>query len=474
LFLAARKSFTFLAPRIRLDAGIVVFALCAAHIFVATSVALYSFFPSNYDEIAHISFIKSMAEAPVLFPHYGDYRLLDPKDLGLWTSEPNYLAHPSLYYLFMAPVWTLTNGSALALRLVNVALSSFGLALTAAAGARLITIPRTKLLFILLVFCFPKNPIIGGIVSNDNFVLIATGLFFWGCASSRHRVFWLCLALILAGWTKLTALVGLGAAAGVLMLFEILHEGKPSFQRGHIALDHDGFGRSRSKIIETSDISDVSVNVIDSNNLERDRQISSRNLHELDCAEKLASTFSHPALGVSLLLGLVPYAVNWMRMGHLLFVPQNSFWIIPADRRLHLDLLGFLGVFFQQIVNKFPAGDRMMDATLPLTGLVVFSLAAIQSRGDDKARRVALSFLAAFLIFVPIHFYYAWQTFLSSGETCDAQPRYYNELWPGFAMALSLACTSIDRQRWPVATMSVVILCLLPSAAGLLIFTPIS
>jgi hypothetical protein len=392
----------------------VLLVVCTAHVFVATSVALYSFFPSNYDEIAHISFVKAMAEAPVLFPHYGDYRLLDPKDLGLWTSEPNYLAHPSLYYLFMAPVWILSGGSALALRLVDVGLSSVGLALTAAAGARLITVPRTKPLFILLVFCFPKNPIIGGIVSNDNFVLIAAGLFFWGCASPRHRIFWLCLALVLAGWTKLTALVGLGVATSVLMLYEMLQEGKPSFRRGHIAL------------------------------------------------------------GFALLLGFVPYAVNWTQMGHLLFVPQNSFWIIPAEQRLHFDIFGFLGFFLQQIVNKFPAGDRMMDATFPLIGLVLFSFAAFRSRGDDKARRVALSFLAAFLIFVPIHFYYAWHTFLSSGETCDAQPRYYNELWPGFALALSLACTSIDRKGWPIAAASVIVLCLLPSAAGLLIFTPVS
>jgi hypothetical protein len=403
------------SPRgIGLDAGIMLLAVCTAHVFVATSVALYSFFPSNYDEIAHISFIKAMAEAPVFFPHYGDYRLLDPKDLGLWTGEPNYIAHPSLYYLFMAPLWILSGGSALALRLADVALSSFGLALTAAAGMRLISIARTRLIFVLLVFCFPKNPIIGGIVSNDNFVLIAAGLFFWGCASPRHRIFWLSLALILAGWTKLTALVGLGAATGALMLIELLHEGKPSFRRGHLAL----------------------------------------------C--------------LALLLGFIPYAVNWMRMGHLLFVPQNSFWIIPADRRPNLDLFGFLGGFFQQIVHKFPAGDRMMDATIPLIGLILFSFAAFQSRGDDKARRVALSFLAAFVIFVPIHFYYAWHTFLSSGETCDAQPRYYNELWPGFALALSLACTAIDRQRWPIATVGVSILCLLPTAAGLLIFTPVS
>ena len=386
--------------------------MLAAHIFVATSVALYSFFPSSYDEIAHISFVKAMADAPVLFPHYGNYVLLDPKDLGVWTHEPNYLAHPSLYYLFMAPIWTLSGGSVLALRLTDVALSSLGLALTATAGAKLIVAPRTRLLFILLVFCFPKNPIIGGIVSNDNFVLIAAGLFFWGCASEKHRILLLSLALILAGWTKLTALVGLGAAAGFLVLYSTLRDRKPLFQRGHFVL------------------------------------------------------------AFALLLGFLPCAVNWLRTGYLLYVPQNSFWVVPLDQREDLSIFTFVPVFFGRIIDKFPAADKMMNDALPLAALVLVSFAALRSEGEEKARRVAMSFLAALAIFVPIHFSYAWQTFLSAGQTIDAQPRYYNELWPGFALALALACTAIDRRRWPLATISVVILCLLPTAAGLLIFKP--
>jgi hypothetical protein len=412
LSLAAGRPLRFASNEINLDAGILFAVMLAAHIFVASSVALYSFFPSSYDEIAHISFIKAMADAPVLFPHYGDYRLLDPKDLSLWTSEPNYLAHPSLYYLFMAPLWSLTGGNVLALRFADVFLSSLGLALTAVAGAKLIEAPRTKLLFILLVFCFPKNPVIGGIVSNDNFVLIAAGLFFWGCASERHRTLFLCLGLILAGWTKLTALVGLGAAAGFLVLYSTLHDREPLFRRTHLAL------------------------------------------------------------AFATLLGFVPYAVNWLRTGHLLYVPQNSFWVLPADQRPDLNIFTFASVFFWRIADKFPALDRMMNDTLPLALLVLVSLAALASQGEEKARRVAMSFLFALAVFVPIHFFYAWQTFLSAGQTIDAQPRYYNELWPGFALALALACTAIDRKKLPLATIAVVILCLLPTALGLLVFTP--
>jgi hypothetical protein len=410
--LAAGRPLRSTTGPIHIDAAILLAAMLAAHLFVAASVALYSFFPSSYDEIAHISFTKAMAEAPVLFPHYGDYFLLDPKDLSVWTREPNYLAHPSLYYLFMAPIWTLSSGNVLALRLTDVALSSIGLALTATAGAKLITAPRTRLLFILLVFCFPKTPIIGGIVSNDNFVLIAAGLFFWGCANQKHRILFLSLALILAGWTKLTALVGLGAAAGFLVLYSTVKDHKPLFQRGHILL------------------------------------------------------------AFALLLGSLPYAVNWLRTGHLLYVPENSFWILPLDQREDLNILTFAPVFFGRIIDKFPAADKMMDDALPLAALILIAFVALRSKGEDKAHRLTMSFLVALIVFVPIHFSYAWQTFLSAGQTIDAQPRYYNELWPGFALALALACATIDQKRWPFATIAVVILCLLPTAAGLLIFTP--
>ncbi len=51
-------------------------------------------------------------------------------------------------------------------------------------------------------------------------------------------------------------------------------------------LDHDDFGLIQSK----------GMNVINSNNLERDRQISLRNLRKLDCAGKPVPTFPHPAL----------------------------------------------------------------------------------------------------------------------------------------------------------------------------------
>jgi hypothetical protein len=51
-------------------------------------------------------------------------------------------------------------------------------------------------------------------------------------------------------------------------------------------LDHDDLGSNRSKV----------MNVIDSENVERDRQIRLRNLRELDCVGKPVPTFPRPAL----------------------------------------------------------------------------------------------------------------------------------------------------------------------------------
>jgi hypothetical protein len=71
---------------------------------------------------------------------------------------------------------------------------------------------------------------------------------------------------------------------------EILRFRVDSGPRDRLTQDHDDFGLMRSKI----------MNVIDSKKLERDRQISLRNLREPDCAGKAAQrpAFPHPALDI--------------------------------------------------------------------------------------------------------------------------------------------------------------------------------
>jgi hypothetical protein len=60
------------------------------------------------------------------------------------------------------------------------------------------------------------------------------------------------------------------------------------------------------------------MNVIDSKDLERDAQISLRNLRKLDCAGKPVPTFPHPALE--------PFAEKSRRfLGHRLSHPVSFF-----------------------------------------------------------------------------------------------------------------------------------------------------
>jgi hypothetical protein len=65
-------------------------------------------------------------------------------------------------------------------------------------------------------------------------------------------------------------------------------------------IDHDDSGLNQSKV----------MNVIDSHNLEREMQISLRNLRELDCAEKSVATFPHSAPGETT-NRLPPVASKW-------------------------------------------------------------------------------------------------------------------------------------------------------------------
>ncbi len=55
-------------------------------------------------------------------------------------------------------------------------------------------------------------------------------------------------------------------------------------------------GLDPKSCLKTSDISDVLMNVIDSISVERDMQISLRNLQEFDCVEKPLTLFLIPAL----------------------------------------------------------------------------------------------------------------------------------------------------------------------------------
>jgi hypothetical protein len=73
-------------------------------LFSGTCLALIATtkFPSAFDELEHISYAAHLQETGRLLPRFEEQKTLSPGDLGRWDDRPNYLGHPSPFYLLMA------------------------------------------------------------------------------------------------------------------------------------------------------------------------------------------------------------------------------------------------------------------------------------------------------------------------------------------------------------------------------------
>src|SRR5580704_17139250 len=106
----------------RLLSWIVALSALSFHAASGPISALMGVFPTTLDELEHLSYIRSMEQAPRLVPRYEDLRVLAPVG-GHFTSAVNYLNHPSPYYLLMGLVDRAVGGSILGLRLADLGLS---------------------------------------------------------------------------------------------------------------------------------------------------------------------------------------------------------------------------------------------------------------------------------------------------------------------------------------------------------------
>src|ERR1700730_18189581 len=90
----------------------------------------------GFDEVAHASYVAHLQHSGETWPAFEDMRMLDPSGFG-FTSEANYLDHPSPYYLLLARIGPTLEGHPGAIlfdRLFNVALVAIGLAALMAVG----------------------------------------------------------------------------------------------------------------------------------------------------------------------------------------------------------------------------------------------------------------------------------------------------------------------------------------------------
>ncbi len=362
-------------------------------------------FPTTYDELQHVSFIAALRDAPTLFPHYGSYRILD-ETLTRWTDMQNYLAHPPLYYLLLAPFG---NDVAL-LRAVNFLMALAGFALSAAAGVRLLATTMQRVGFLTLLVVFSKPALIAGMVNNDNLVLLETGLLLWVLTKAtcharesghpkssldsrfrgndnQDRRDGLIVAILLAliGWTKFNAFVGLTFFVGLLHIFNI-------------------FARREKLLGRTSWL-----------------------------------------LLTGVFVGAIPTSVNLATFGAPAWVPTGFLFVDPPQRQAY-DLAAFIAAFWHKIGLKIFYIDGIVDL-LPFAVAMVLLAACAIFAPPSRQRDLAISATTATLAFAAVHTFYGWNSFRALGSMSDAQSRYYVMLWPVLAMAAVVGASALSQRR---------------------------
>ncbi len=377
-------------------------AACALafHALGGLLAALMDRFPSSLDELQHLSFIRAMGMRPRVLPNYDDLRVL-AGPAGGFTNAPNYLNHPSLYYMLMAPLDRLTGGSVLALRLANLGLSLAAVAILLAAGFKVLKGWRERAVFAGALVLFPKLAAVAGLINNDNGALLAVavavfGLIAWQRAPSRGAVLVLALGVALCGWTKLTVLLMIGFSVAIAEGLRLWRTRRPAPWTGYVLL------------------------------------------------------------GAGLAVAAIPSLANLAAYGRLLH--HSDVFTVPAGERAQLSPLQYLWLFARYMAEKWAALEPT-DLIQQLGLYLVLGLAAVSVRlglarvirpgedaDEDAGWRVATAMILATLPVLATHVWFGWRTFREDGFLEMAQMRYYYGLWPGFALGLALLWL---RFPWP-------------------------
>lgn len=383
---------------------VIVALVIGMHILIAMFFAFNAPYPNPFDELAHVSAVREQLAHPTLFPDMSAYRLLDADDSSRWSGAGNYLNHPSLYYLAMAAFSGVTD-AILPARLLNVVLSTIALALVIYAGWRRFDSMFGRAVFAVAAAAFPKQPVIAGGVNNDNLASCAAAIVFVGMMANRGAHWWLAAGLALAGWTKLTALLALAAVVGCRQL-----------------------AQSVAGMV---------------------RWISRENI----------------VIATGLVIGCVPYLVNLLQFGQLLYVNEDHFRV-PVDARPALDMLAFLQLFLSQLAMKWPAAEYGLPlavaAPLALLAPVLAVAASVTRRGVAS---VGVPYLAGIAVMLAIHAWFGWNAYQRIGDLTIAQARYYNVLWPGIVFAAAMMIAPPGKPaRW--TGMLLLALLLVPTVIG--------
>jgi hypothetical protein len=159
-------------------------AIVTFWIAMAVSISLVSVFamgfPHPVDELAHLSYVASVARQAFWDLDFRTMHLLH-RDLSPgFDDQLTWLNHPPWYYLLLSPFvpadgWP-TMETVYALRLVNATLSSGAIACVLIAGAVRGLSPGTLFVYGALVTLVPMLSVVGGGINNDNLALLGGGM----------------------------------------------------------------------------------------------------------------------------------------------------------------------------------------------------------------------------------------------------------------------------------------------------------
>jgi len=212
-------------------------------VVAATLSAIRKDVTRGFDEVAHASYVAHLQHSGETWPAFKDMRMLDPSSFE-FTSEGNYLDHPSPYYVLLARLGPTLEGHPEAIlfdRLFNVLLVAIGLAALMAVGL-VAKLPRLTLYaYIVPIAGIPVLAPLAGAINNDNAAFAGGGIATLAALqllNTGSRA-WLLAALggvILASWAKFTALLLVGGLVGGVLLWLLWRGRLPSRWVGPIAI----------------------------------------------------------------------------------------------------------------------------------------------------------------------------------------------------------------------------------------------
>lgn len=363
----------------------------------------------GFDELAHLSYVASLQESRALWPRLETLRMLDPQTLR-FTNEPNYLNHPSPYYLLLAWTGPKIEGHPRAPfvhRLLNVLIIVLGVFAAIAAAFRLGFGTLEIYAFVISLLAIPFLAPLAGAVNNDNLAFAGGALAMLSAAVflKERQEKWLYAALIGVVIASLAKLTGLLLAGGFIACV-----------LGYLILRGEFRARWIAPILVAAMLAAAPyiAFILQYGSPAPDTQAQ---------AELLRSGSQTTGWSGSERLSLISYAAH--------FIGEFFSQWIPVLKERSL---------FNYAMLALPA----VTVLLALAGFCV-SVNRLRQRHERPLDILVIAGWLAILLTFGFHFVFSYQRHLATGWMLDAYPRYYLPLAvivPLAALVLAKALSS--------------------------------